>query len=93
MEKKDSKKNNNQEGKVTLLDFLKTNSTFFNCAYLSNHRLKKRSGLFAPGAKLVVRVGNKTYTERVSEPLRYHRNGGSWDRWQNWNEEADAFKS
>ena len=29
-------------------------------------RLKKRSGLFAPGAKLVVREGNKTYTERVS---------------------------
>ena len=28
--------------------------------------MKKRSGLFAPGAKLVVREGNKTYTERVS---------------------------
>ena len=32
---------------------------------MSNPRLKKRSGLFAPGAKLVVREGNKTYTERV----------------------------
>ena len=29
-------------------------------------RLKKRSGLFAPGARLVVKEGNKTYTERVS---------------------------
>merc|ERR1712223_1481640 len=31
-----------------------------------NLKLKKRSGLFAPGAKLVVREGNKTYTERVT---------------------------
>ena len=28
--------------------------------------MKKRSGLFAPGARLVVKEGNKTYTERVS---------------------------
>ena len=32
----------------------------------SKLRLKKRSGLFAPGARLVVKEGNKTYTERVS---------------------------
>ena len=44
---------------------------------VQNSRLKKRSGLFAPGAKLVVREGNKTYTERVSSLLQEtqkHRN-------------------
>ena len=35
--------------------------------------MKKRSGLFAPGAKLVVREGNKTYTERVRIGFFYQR--------------------